>query len=113
MSSFSPQNFLDLVQRLSLECGIPGSGPVTTVNQTGQTADLVNWTASAWMDLQTKHLDWSFMLVSPGLSFATIAGQAFYTPTQMGITAGLVNSYKKNTFRNYLTSAGPATEVFM
>lgn len=113
MSSLAPITFLDLVQRLSIECAIPGSGPDTVVGASGQTLDLCQWTSNAWMEIQTKHDDWAFMLVSPGVSFATVAGQTLYTPTQTGITSGEVSSWKRDTFRNYKTSTGTPSEVHM
>lgn len=110
----TPRTFLDLVIRLSFECGIAGPGPSTTINQIGQNADLVNWIATAWLEIQTEHQDWSFMLRSePGLTFATIAGKAIYTPGEMGVPEGDVGEYKRNTFRNHLTSEGLQSEVFM
>lgn len=113
MSSIAPSTFLDLVQRLSIECGIPGSGPSTVVGASGQVLDLCQWTVNAWTEVQTKHDDWSFMLVSPGVSFTTVAAQTLYTPTQAGVTAGEVSSWKRGTFRNYKTSAGTPSEIRM
>lgn len=46
-------------------------------------------------------------------SFPTTAGQITYTPTQAGITAGAVTSWRTETFRRYLTSAGQSSEVRM
>lgn len=113
MSLLQPTTFLDCVQRLAFECGIAGTGPTTVLNPTGQTADLVNWVGAAWLEIQNLHTDWSFMLQSPGVSFTTIAGQALYTPTACGIAAGEVSEWKRDTFRNYLTSAGTPSEVQM
>lgn len=53
------------------------------------------------------------MLVRPGVSFTTVAGQVEYTPTQAGITSGIVGSWRVNTFRRYLTTSGQASEVGM
>jgi hypothetical protein len=74
---------------------------------------LVGWINSAWIEIQKKHHDWSFLLVSPGVSFATVAGQTLYTPTQTGIVADALGMWKRDTFRNYLTSTGVASEIYM
>lgn len=112
MSLLNPANFLDLVQRLSFEAGIAGSGPTTVLNASGQTADLCNWINQSWLDIQTKHRDWDFMRVTPGVSFTTVAGQLIYTPAQAGVAAG-VTAWKRDTFRVYLTSAGTPSEIRM
>lgn len=112
MSLLNPVNFLDLVQRLSFEAGLAGSGPTTTVNASGQTADLCNWINQANIDIETKHPDWDFKRVTPGTSFATVAGQMIYTPTQAGVSAG-VSAWAKHTFRVYNTVAGFPSEIRM
>lgn len=110
MSITSPTNFLEIVQRVSTECGIP-TAPTTLLGATGQTLDLMNWTSQAWTELQQKYPDWSFMYVSPGVSFVTVAGQTQYTATQAGVTIGDVSLWDRNSFRIYNTAAGQATET--
>ena len=113
MSSLDPLTYLDLVQRTSIECAVPGTGPDTVAGASGQVLDFCQYVANAWMELQTMHDDWSFMLVSPGVSFVTVAAQSLYTPTQAGVSAGEVSSWKRGTFRNYLTATGTPSEVRM
>ena len=113
MSVANPSTFLDLCQRLASECGVSGSGPSTVTGQTGESARLVNWIATRWLTIQRRHPDWHFLLVSPGVSFVTVAGQALYTPTQCGVTAGVVGQWKRDTFRCYLTASGTPTEIFL
>jgi hypothetical protein len=113
MSVANPSTFLDLCQRLASECGVSGSGPSAVTGQTGESARLVNWIASSWLSIQRRHADWSFLLVSPGVSFVTVAGQVYYTPTQTGVTAGVVGQWKRNTFRCYNTTAGTPSEIFL
>ena len=113
MSSLSPTNFLELVQRVSIEVGIAGDPPTTIVGATGEILALATWVNQAWMDLQQTYPDWGFMLQSPGFSFATIASQTKYTATGMGITAGDVSSWARETFRVYTTATGVVSEVFM
>lgn len=113
MSVLNPTTFLEFTQRTSSECGIPGSGPSALSGSTGQAQLLFQWVAQAYTEIQTKHPDWRFMLVRPGVSFTTVAGQVEYTPTQAGITSGIVGSWRVNTFRRYLTTSGQASEVGM
>lgn len=113
MSLLNPETFLDLVQRTSFECGIAGPGPSTLVGATGQNADLFNWVNQAWLEIQSKHPYWLFKRVSPGVSFATVAGQMIYTPTQAGVTVGDVAAWDIGTFRVYKTATGTSSEIFM
>lgn len=78
-------NFLQLVQRLRQEAGVSGTGPTTVVNQSGEMRRLVDWTNSAWTDIQLLHQSWGWMLGS--VSLQTVAGQGDYTPLQTGITS--------------------------
>lgn len=104
-------NFLQLSQRLARETGVAGAGPSTVIGQTGEAGRLVNWVADAWNDIQTTHQDWEWLRAS--VSFVTMAGQARYTPTQCGITAGTFGMWARNTFRNYDTAAGVSSEIEM
>ena len=113
MSVLNPTTFLEFTQRTSSECGIPGSGPSALSGATGQNQMLFQWVAQAYSEIQTKHPDWKFMLVKAGVSFATIAGQVEYTPTQAGIALGTVGDWRVNTFRRYLTASGQSAEVRM
>lgn len=112
MSILSPSTFLDLVQRACLECGLD-TYPSTVVGATGEAENFVNWTNQSWKEIQTKYPDWGWKRVSPGVSFVTTAGQNFYTPTQAGVSSGAVSQWCRNTFRNYQTSVGQASEIFM
>lgn len=113
MSVLNPTTYLDLVQRSVVECQIPGGGPSTVVGQEGQALEFCVWVNEAWKEIQAKYTDWGWMLVSPGVSFVTVAGQQMYTPTQAGVSAGVVGQWKRDTFRNYLTSSGTPSEVHM
>lgn len=113
MSVANPSSFLDLVQRFAVEVGIADDGPTTVLSQTGESARLVNAVATAWIDLQKVHPDWGFLLVTPGVSFTTIAGQALYTPTQAGVLAGAVGQWRRESFRCYHTSTGQSSEIYL
>lgn len=113
MSLLNPVNYLDLVQRLHVEVGVTDSPPATVVGLQGQAMTLALYVNQSWRKIQLIHDDWMFMRVSPGTSFPTVAGQMRYTIVQAGIAAGAVNSWARNTFRVYLTSAGLPSEIRM
>lgn len=102
-------NFLQLVQRVRQEARIPGTGPVTTASQTGEMRRLVDWTSSAWTEIQQLHDDWLFMRKE--FSFNTIAADGEYTPTDAGITDFSI--WLPDTFRCYLTSVGYPDEQWL
>lgn len=111
MSIFNPETFLELTQRAHQECGIQGLAPDTLEGAVGTNLSLFLWVNQAWVWLQSLRPDWHFMHGS--FSFATIAGQVAYTPTEAGIAVGAVGSWRTNTFRRYLTSAGQNSEIRM
>lgn len=106
--------YLELCQRLSQEASIPGTGPSSTVGQTGVNRHLVNWINSAWMDIQRKHGEWLFMRGS--FTVNTVASDGIYaygdctdTDTSSAITA--FRNWHKDTLKSYLTSSGVDSEV--
>src|SRR3990167_4665866 len=113
MSVMNPSTFLELTQRVFQECQLPGTGPSTVTGATGQTFDLFAWVSQASKEIDELHEDWAYLLVHPGVAFATIAAQQLYTPTQAGITAGEVGLWKRDTFRNYHTATGYSSEIEM
>ena len=108
-------NYLELCQRMRQECGISGTGPSTVVNQTGNLKRIVDWVNTAWIDIQTSHQDWDWMRTSA--SFPTVASQATYalgTGTgTVGVSVATFGKWDRDTFRNYDTSVGTDSEVFM
>lgn len=92
------------------ECGKPGGGPSSVTGQTGEAKRFVDWVNNAWLDLQSLHEDWKFMRSTA--SFTTVAHQAIYTLSDIGIDANFGNWFK-DTFRNYPTAAGYAGEIFL
>lgn len=115
-------NFLQLCQRLRLECGASGTGPVTTANQKGELLRIVTWIQNAWIEIQSKHQDWEWlrrpingMTMVDGISipvgFPTVQAQATYSPQQIGISD--FGMWKRDSFRNYNTAAGITSEIFM
>lgn len=114
MATIVLNNFLDMVRQLAKECGTT-KDPVTTIttvqSATGEVGRLAAWIQNAWRDIQSKHPDWQFLRAS--ISWATIDGQATYTPTQCGIAANAFGAWARDTFRNYNTAAGQNSEIFM
>lgn len=103
-------NFLQLVQRLRRKCRVAGSGPTTVVGaQAEENARLIDWTNEAWNDIQTIRPDWQWMRTT--CSFTTTTLQSSYTPTQVGLTD--FGNWKVDSFRNYVTAAGLASEILM
>lgn len=108
MSLINPSTLLDIVQRAQQRCQI-ASLTSTVIGQTGQSLDFILWADEAWIELQGKRDDWGFMRDSA--SFATVASQVYYTPTQAGVT-GNVRNWLRNTFRMYPTG-NQSGEIFL
>lgn len=53
--------YLALVQRVRQETGTAGTGPTTVVSQSAQLAQLVTWTAQAYLDVCNKWDDYTFL----------------------------------------------------
>lgn len=71
--------FLELTKFVRQEAEIPSTGPTTVVNQTGELKRIVDWTASAWEDIQNKHQNWRWM--RRAFTFNTVASSGSYAPT--------------------------------
>jgi len=102
-------NFLQLVQRLSIECGIAGSGPTSVSGQSGMNLKLVNWTASAWNEIQGLHDSWGWMRQQ--FAFDTVASTGDYPPisTTNTLTGDALTDLRywwKDTFRCQKKSLG-------
>lgn len=119
-------NFLSLVQRLAVECGVYATQDIATKipsigSASGSSGRLVNWVNDALSDILSAHDDWDFMrssnLLGAGVSFPTIAGQATYklgTNTgEVGIDPDTFGKWDRGTFRNYTTSVGFRDEIPM
>lgn len=107
-------NRLTLAQSLREKCGITGSGPSTTLSQTGEMLRVVNWIDEAWLQIQTLSDWWQWM--RGDFSFDTIAAQREYVPSASPLS--LTNFARwytdpDHTWRAYLLSAGKATEQFL
>lgn len=109
-------NFLQLAQRLSVECGVSGTGPSSTINQTGMNAKLVNWIQSAWLEIQGVHDQWAWM--REPFAFNTVAGTGDYAPatttnTLTGDALSDLRFWHKDTFRCQKVSIGVQDEQWL
>lgn len=68
--------YLSLCVKLRQEVGVAGTGPTTVTGQTGMFKKIVDWVADADVDIQTKYLDWGFLLGEHSVS--TISGVKDY-----------------------------------
>lgn len=96
-------NRLALCKRLRSEAGIAGSGPSTTISQTGELGRIVDWIDEAYEDIQDKHNDWYFL--RNDFSFNCVVGTSSY-PTS---TVTNLSNWKPDSFRCYLTSTDNET----
>jgi hypothetical protein len=76
--------FLTLCRRVAQESGtISGPLPVTVTNQSGRLAKVVEWTATAWRDIQNSRADWLWMRSQ--FTATTLANVATYSPSNFGV----------------------------
>ena len=109
-------NWLQLAQRLSIECGVPGTGPSSVANQTGMNLKLVNWTAAAWNDIQGMYDGWGWMRQQ--FAFDTVANTGDYPPvntvnTLTGNSLTDLRFWWKDTFRCQKKSLGVADQQWL
>jgi len=76
--------FLQLCQRLRQETGISGVGPSAVTGQVGELKKIVDWTLSAYEDIQNLHASWKFLQTS--FTFPTIAATQNYTPEAVSLS---------------------------
>jgi len=101
--------FLDMLIRLKQETGVAGPDPTTVIGQTKTIGRLVNWLVQSWVEIQQDHPDFDFL--RKPVSFNTEANKQSYTPAEAGLTD--FASWRNDSFRLYLTSAGVGTEIFL
>lgn len=103
-------NFLQLAQRLRQEAGISGTGPTTTIAQTGEMKRVCDWINAAWIDIQTTNRDWDWMRVST--TFPTVAGKTTYAPVA-DLALSDFGMWSRDSFRVYDTAAGMTSETYI
>ena len=85
MSIQNPLTFLELCQRLQVECGTSGSLMTTVAGTTGESLRLVTWISSAALEIQEQHKDYNFLRATK--SFVTNTAKEKYTIADAGIAA--------------------------
>lgn len=104
--------YVQLVDRLRVECGTSGAPLTTLAGQVAEVNRLAGWINQAWMSIQEMHEDWFFL--RQGFSFSTTAGLGSYTPLQAGIpVAPGLGIWKRDSVRIYLNVLGVANEAFL
>jgi hypothetical protein len=101
--------FLQICQDFREEAGITGSGPVSVTGQTGEMLRVVNWVKKAYRDIQNRHANWDFLRFD--FTFQTIANTPTYLPTAVSLDE--LATWKKDSFRIYLTATGVADEQWL
>lgn len=102
-------NFLQLAQRLSVECGVAGAGPSAVTGQVGMYAKLVNWINDAYVEIQGMHDHWGWM--RKPFAFNTTAGVGDYLPAAAGLTD--LRYWHNDTFRCLRPSIGVQDEQWL
>jgi hypothetical protein len=103
-------NFLQIVNRVRQNVGVSGADLTTVTGLTGESARIANWVNESWLDMQAMRQDWQWL--RNAIAFPTVAGQAAYTPAQIG--ASDFGLWARDSFRNYanplasLTVASPS-----
>lgn len=103
-------NYLQLAQRTRQECGVSGTGPTSTVSQSGENKRLSDWVAQAWVELQQEYPSWAWNWLRGSFIFNTVASTDTYDVTTAGITTRFAQ-WKPDTFTIYKLSSGVATET--
>ncbi len=108
-------NYLQLVQRLAVECGVATS-PASVLGQTGMLGKLVNWTNDAWLEIQGMHDNWNWM--RQPFTFETVANVGDYLPATITntVTGNLMTDLRywwKDTFRCQKKSIGVQDEQWL
>jgi hypothetical protein len=94
--------YLQLCQRARQEAGIAGAGPSGVENQTGKLLKLVDWVSQAWVDIQVKRPNWSFMWEE--FSFETVEDQRDYVPSALSPSLADLSLWDKESFLVYKSS---------
>lgn len=106
-------NRLQLAQRIRKECGISGTGPTTTISQSGEMESVVNWCDDAYEDIQSKYKNWNFLRTEFSISVTATTTEAGATYTPAAVSLPLLNDWRNDSLRCYLTSAGVRDEQWL
>lgn len=91
-------------------------------NLSGEQLRFKGWVDAAWNELQTQRDDWQWMRSNSetggGVSFVPVAGQPFCDfgtgSGKLGIQSTVFGGkWVERSFRNYVTTTGKVSEIFM
>ena len=92
-------NRLELAQTLRRDAGISGSDD-TTIDPSGEWADVVRWIDRAWKDIQLRNAGtWNWMRKS--VQFNTLANVSTYSPTAAPMSLTDFGKWVNYSFRVY------------
>ena len=102
--------FLELCNRLHERTGESGADLTTVVAQTGYRKRLVNYVKNAWVDIQSRHVQWRF-LRKPALPTIVATDSSVdadaWVSTNLSTNIAFIH---KNTFSIYETALGTSDE---
>jgi hypothetical protein len=84
-------NRLQLAKKIAFHSGMSDSGPVSTVNVSGEEAKIIDWLDMSYRDILALHDDWRFLYGD--FTFLTTIGKSEYTPAEAG----------QSDFKNWIT----------
>ena len=102
------KTFLQLASRLRQEVSGSGTGPSTTVGQTGELKRLIDWIVEADEEVQQEHDEWKFMVGSFTLN--TVADDNSYAASDCITPVTDLRNWRLETFKIYLLASGTSNE---
>lgn len=104
--------FLQLVNSLKQETGVAGADFSTVSGLTKEPKRLADWIAQSWLEIQMERTDWDFM--RKAVTFNTVDGQQqYHVGDGLDIDIDDFGSWRNESFRSYIQSAGVATEIIL
>lgn len=113
--------YLQLCQDASREVGIAGTGPITTIGQTGESADIVRWVKNAYIEIQNRNgAHWRWLRHE--FTLVTSAGDDTYAFSDAidSTTSNPIDRFsewrfadRRNPPRIFLNTAGIGTQTWM
>lgn len=105
---------LELINRARQECGVSGPDLATVVGQVGEMRRFVNWTRTAWTEIQTaQNCGWLFL--NQPFDFATVALQQTYPVDQLPVSAAapMFREWDLNKMRIYTDTVNFSDEMIL
>jgi len=96
-------------QKLSRKAGVNFAGPSTTIGQTGQFLQLVEWIDEAYCFIQNIHPTWQFLRLT--FSKVLTPNDGTYTSTDLSLTS--LKDYATEDWRIFLAAADECEITYM